>query len=53
MDLFQLALGLQHPWQVKQVEFAGEPAELHLHVIVASGVALVTANRKMELAHFW
>lgn len=41
MDLFQLALGLQHPWQVERVEFDGEPAELHLHVIVASGVALV------------
>ncbi len=38
--MFQLALGLQHPWQVERVEFAGEPAELHLHVIVASGVAL-------------
>ncbi len=23
MDLFQLALGLQHRWQVERVEFAG------------------------------
>jgi len=42
LDLFQLALGLPQPWQVERVEFSGEPAELHLHVVyvAAAGGAM-------------
>lgn len=39
MELFQLALGLQSPWQVERVEFGGDPSELRLYVVVDSGVA--------------
>lgn len=39
-ELFQLALGLSEPWQVERVEFGGEPAELHLHVVAAAGTAM-------------
>jgi transposase len=40
MELFQLALGLEKPWQVVNVEFSSEPGELHMHLDAARGGAL-------------
>ena len=50
--LFSMALGLQPPWQVKEVTFSTDElarSELHLHIDFASGSRFPDETNELSL----
>jgi transposase len=43
-DLFQLALGLQDPWQVKEITFSEEPGRLDIYITHTKGAQFPCAD---------
>ena len=54
--LFSMALGLQPPWQVKEVTFSTDElarSELHLHIDFVSGSRFLDDTNNLSVERQW